>query len=400
MVEYFGVCGTKRKSYLGTEFQKIYISQRFLDQKYNEFLELKQGQMTVTEYKREFVLLSKYAREYVSTEEIMCKQFVDRLNEYIKLLVGILELKEFVVLVDRACKAEELSKEKRKADSEARDSRKRSMSKPYHSSSKESRDYFNRSTTPAGYSNRDHGEQCTSPKAQATSVSSVGNVKNNKPKCQQCGRWHLEIVGCVSRDHFIGDCLELAEKDEFQNARLSNITNRGKPSRNARNVTSNRGVTKHLANESEARAPIRAYTIRACEDASPPDVITCTFSLYGSNVIALIDPGSTHSYLCKNLVSSKKLPVESTEFVIKVSNPLGKYVLVNKVCKNCPLMTQGYSFLADLMLFPFDEFDVILGMDWLTLHNAVVNCRRKTIELKCQNSEIIRIKSDELVNCL
>ncbi|KAA3487306.1 Protein MCM10 [Gossypium australe] len=103
------------------EFRKKYISQRFLDQKNKEFLELKQGRMTMTEYERKFVRLSKYAREYVSTEEIMCKRFVDGLNKDIKLLVRILELKEFVVLVNRACKAEKLSKEKRKVDSEARD---------------------------------------------------------------------------------------------------------------------------------------------------------------------------------------------------------------------------------------------------------------------------------------
>ncbi|KAA3484219.1 Protein MCM10 [Gossypium australe] len=46
------------------------------------------------------IWLSKYAREYVSTEEISCKQFVNSLNEDIKLLVGILKLEEFVVLVD------------------------------------------------------------------------------------------------------------------------------------------------------------------------------------------------------------------------------------------------------------------------------------------------------------
>ena len=41
-----------------TEFRKKYISQRFIDQKHKEFLELKQGRMFVTEYKREFVRLS------------------------------------------------------------------------------------------------------------------------------------------------------------------------------------------------------------------------------------------------------------------------------------------------------------------------------------------------------
>ncbi|KAA3469561.1 Protein MCM10 [Gossypium australe] len=97
-------------------FQTEFRNQRFLNQKHKEFLELKQGRMTVTEYEREFVWLSKYAREFVSTEEIMCKRFVNNMNEDIKLLVEILELKEFVALVDRACKAEELSQEKRKAE--------------------------------------------------------------------------------------------------------------------------------------------------------------------------------------------------------------------------------------------------------------------------------------------
>ncbi|KAA3466362.1 Gag-Pol polyprotein [Gossypium australe] len=85
--------------------------------------------MIVTEYEREFVKLSKYAQECVSTETIMCKRFEDGLNEDIWLFVGILELKEFVVLVERACKAEELAKEKRKAMIEAREAKKRPMSK-------------------------------------------------------------------------------------------------------------------------------------------------------------------------------------------------------------------------------------------------------------------------------
>ncbi|KAA3469630.1 Gag-Pol polyprotein [Gossypium australe] len=185
----------------------------------------------------------------------------------------------------------------------------------------------------------------------------------------------VEINICGSPDHFIRDCPEVDKKDQFQNARPDNTTTRGRPPRDAGNVTSSRGTTKDSTLRSEARAPARAYAICAREEALSLDVITGTFSLYNSNVIALIDPASTHSYICMNLVFSKSLPVKSTEFVIKVSNPLGKYVLVDKVCKNCPLMTQGNCFPADLMLLPFDEFDVILGMDWLTLHDAVVNFR-------------------------
>ncbi|KAA3469979.1 Gag-Pol polyprotein [Gossypium australe] len=298
----------------------------------------------------------------------MCKWFVDGLNEDIKLLVGILELKEFVVLVDRACKAEELSKQKRKVDLEARDSRKRSMNNSYQSSSKKPRDLYTRSNASIGYSNRDRRKQYSSPKAQATSVSSVGSVRNYRPECQRCGRRHpgecrmndRACFRCGSQDHFIRDCPEVDEKDKFQNAKSSNTVNKGRSPRNTGNVIGCKGVTRDSAMRSEARAPARAYTICTREDVSSPKVITGTFSLYDTNVIALIDPGPTH---CIYILS-----VESTECVIKVLNPLGKYVLVDKVSKNCPLMTRGYCFPANLMLLPFDEFDVILGwIGWLCM---------------------------------
>ncbi|KAA3473520.1 DNA/RNA polymerases superfamily protein [Gossypium australe] len=152
---------------------------------------------------------------------------------------------------------------------------------------------------------------------------------------------------------------------------------RGRPPRNTENVSGSQKGTTNTAVRSEARAPARAYVIRAREEASSPDVITCTFTSF--DLISRI----YHSYVCVNLVSSKTLLVESTEFVIRVLNPLGKCVLVDKVCKNCPLMFRDACFPANLILLPFDEFDIILGMDWLTWHNAI-------------NGEIVRIESSDL----
>ncbi|KAK5771528.1 hypothetical protein PVK06_047745 [Gossypium arboreum] len=189
---------------------------------------------------------------------------------------------------------------------------------------------------------------------------------------------------------------ELAEQNTVQNARPSNMSARGRPPRNTGNVSSSQRGTKDTIVRSEARVPARAYAIHAHEEASSLDVITGTFTLFDTSVIALIDPGSTHSYVCETLVFSKTLPVKSTEFVIKVSNPLGQCVMVDKVCKNCPLMIRDSCFPTDLMLLPFDEFDIILGMDWLTLHDAIINCKRKTIDLWCQNDDIIQIESNDL----
>ncbi|KAA3465558.1 DNA/RNA polymerases superfamily protein [Gossypium australe] len=82
------------------------------------------------------------------------------------------------------------------------------------------------------------------------------------------------------------------------------------------------------------------YAIRAREDAFAPDIITGTFSILDTDITALIDPGSIHSYICTNLVSVKNLSVESTKFMVKVSNPLGQFVMKYIVlkCKNGELL--------------------------------------------------------------
>ncbi|KAA3466404.1 DNA/RNA polymerases superfamily protein [Gossypium australe] len=157
--------------------------------------------------------------------------------------------------------SEAFSREKRKANSEARDSKKRPMNKPYHSSSNKSRDLFSQSNASVGYQNRDRENQHVNSKAQATSIS------------------------------------KLSEKEKVQNARSSNTIVRGRPLRNTGNVSSGRGMTRDSSGRSEARASARAYAIRAREKVSSLDVIINTFSLYDTNVIALIDPGSTHSYV-------------------------------------------------------------------------------------------------------
>ncbi|XP_016690782.1 uncharacterized protein [Gossypium hirsutum] len=195
---------------------------RFLDQKRKEFLELKQGYMTVSEYEREFVKLSKYARKCIPTKTTICKRFKEGLNEYIKLLVEILELKEFVVLVDWAHKVEELRKEKRRADFEARDLRKRLTGMSYQSVPKKSKEYHNHSTTSMGYSSRDRGTRHSSPKPQATSIASVGCVRDARPECKHCNRpYYGECrvkrgarFRCGSLNHCIKDCLKKSEKQK------------------------------------------------------------------------------------------------------------------------------------------------------------------------------------------
>ncbi len=47
--------------------------------------------------------------------------------------------------------------------------------------------------------------------------------------------------------------------------------------------------------------------------------------------------------------------------------------------KDCPLVIQGHTFPSDLIEMPFRDYDIILGMDWLARHNAMIDCRLKIV---------------------
>lgn len=112
------------------------------------------------------------------------------------------------------------------------------------------------------------------------------------------------------------------------------------------------------------------------------DVIACTFTIYLVSYFALIDIGSTHSYITCDMAVKLGTKVEKTYSTIMVVSPLGQSILVEKIYKRCPLEIQWEVYLVDLMGFPFNEFDLILGMDWLVEHQVILDCALKRATLR------------------
>ena len=115
-------------------------------------------------------------------------------------------------------------------------------------------------------------------------------------------------------------------------------------------------------------APARAYAMKAREDQDASEVISGIFSLYDIEIHALIDLSYTHSYICTEHVFDKMPLVEQLPYDILVTSPLGHSVRVNRVYKNCHLMTHDREFSIDLLALSFHEFDLILGRNWLSKH--------------------------------
>ena len=90
----------------------------------------------------------------------------------------------------------------------------------------------------------------------------------------------------------------------------------------------------------------------------------------------LFDSGALHSFIAASCVRVLGLEVETLDKSLHVSSPLGTKARIDRICRGCELEISGMLLTVDLWVMDMLEFKVILGMDWLTAHQVVIDCDR------------------------
>ena len=70
-----------------------------------------------------------------------------------------------------------------------------------------------------------------------------------------------------------------------------------------------------------------------------------------------------------------------------IATPVGGPFEVEYVYKNYEILVEGRVLISDLIPLPLKEFDAILGMDWLSLHRAQIDCSKKEVTLYTMEDE-------------
>ena len=73
------------------------------------------------------------------------------------------------------------------------------------------------------------------------------------------------------------------------------------------------------------------------------------------------------------------LEVEALEEPLYVSSPLGIKARIGMIYRGFELDISGTLLTVDLRIMDMLEFDVILGMDWLTAYRVVIDCERRRV---------------------
>ena len=101
-------------------------------------------------------------------------------------------------------------------------------------------------------------------------------------------------------------------------------------------------------------------------------MVTGTLQIHTLFARALIDPGSTHSFVSIYFTGFLGMHISTMNFDL-ILTPMGDSIVTSRSVKNCPVMIGYLEMLIDLVLIDLQDFDVILGMDWLASYHAFVN---------------------------
>ena len=111
-------------------------------------------------------------------------------------------------------------------------------------------------------------------------------------------------------------------------------------------------------------------SINALSGNQSASTIRLQGSIKGKRVNILIDSGSTHSFIDAGIIKQMGAVAEvDAPLLVHVVD--GSKVVVDSICKNLQVLIQGHTFNHDLRVFPLGGSDVILGVDWLKIHNPI-----------------------------
>ncbi|XP_070014827.1 uncharacterized protein [Nicotiana sylvestris] len=160
------------------------------------------------------------------------------------------------------------------------------------------------------------------------------------------------------------------------------------------------GSTRPSSSSATAVAPPRLVVLiirpgmEQSAEASA-EVITGILLVCSHNSYAIMDPGSTFSYVTPYFAINLGLEPEQLSEPFLVSTPVGKEVKVTRVYRGYIVSVRGRNTKANLIELEMVDFDVIMGMDWLSSCYAMLDCHAKIVRFQFPNEEVLEWNESE-----
>ncbi|XP_052197382.1 uncharacterized protein LOC127804547 [Diospyros lotus] len=219
-------------------------------------------------------------------------------------------------------------------------------------------------------------------------------------KCPRCKRKHpgkrcvLRCYGCGEEGHIGRNCPKIKGTPQAGYQGKMVCYNCGQLGHISRDCSKRQKMEPPSGSAQNVR-PGRVYNL-TCEDAeADPAIIEGTLFFSNTLVHALIDPGATHSFVSHASVEGLKLEPRELGYQMVIATPMGSTLRTTVGCHGCIFNMGGENFKIDLVVLDIQDFDIIIGMDLLSLHEAKIDYKSKIVSLPKSNGEWIMFQGQD-----
>ncbi|KAI0498688.1 hypothetical protein KFK09_019578 [Dendrobium nobile] len=143
----------------------------------------------------------------------------------------------------------------------------------------------------------------------------------------------------------------------------------------------------------------RVYAITQQEAKESPDVITGIIHVKYFPSRVLFDTGASHSFISQEFVMKHALDVCTMPTALSVLLPDGSRMSATLMCSTFLTICEK-EFDVLLIVLPLLEFDVILGMDWMSNQFISIDCNKKVVKIKLLGGEKLVFQGDRGVSSM
>ncbi|GAV77787.1 zf-CCHC domain-containing protein/RVP_2 domain-containing protein [Cephalotus follicularis] len=324
--------------------------------------------MTVAQYQTHFVELARHTPYLVEGESKKIRRFLKGLRPDIRSKLLLLQLTSFVDIAERARILEADANDRRTEQS-------RTQSRPASSR-------WQNSGSPNKSSKNKYGQTATLRTPSQGSYAETG-------ACYHCGRkGHLQkdcwrfngwCLRCGAPGHSVKDCPKGPTT-----APIGPRSSSGAAAGPSQRRDNGKGIAKG-----------RFFVLSQTKVPESTSVVGGTLYVYGYSARVLMDSGASHSFISAHFASCLGVTPDCLSYTLDVSTPTGTSMYTDLVYRSCEMSMADIPLYADLIVLPIRDFDVILGMDWLSAHRALMDCYHETVDFCLPDGTTFQFKGDK-----